>query len=213
MGRGDVDGARKRGSDAGSPQPKKSLFKRLFTKGIRSRSAGRIVADAEGSPSHSSAATASVPATPHGVPAPFVTPPSSPTAAEVATSGPASSDAAPAAAAAAAAASPAGAASGSGPHSLMVQVIAARRLRAADSNGLSDPYCLVKVGARLGRLASLAHLQTLCVCLSHAAVVPIPGTLLLWLCCCKCLMLPSLIHRWICLLCPAGGWQPGKHQD
>lgn len=212
MGRGDADGARKRGSDAGSPQPKKSLFKRLFTKGIRSRSAGRIVADAEGSPSHSSAATASVPATPHGAPAAFVTPPSSPTAAEVATSGPARSDAAPAAGNAAAAASPAGAASGSGPRSLMVQVIAARRLRAADSNGLSDPYCLVKVGARLGRLASLAHRVDLVRLLVACCGGPHTWNLVVWLCC-MCFMLLSLIHRFICSLCPAGGWQPGKHQD
>lgn len=49
---------------------------------------------------------------------------------------------------------------GSGGRSLMVQVIGARRLRAADSNGFSDPYCVVRVGPH--KAASKTELKTLC---------------------------------------------------
>lgn len=49
--------------------------------------------------------------------------------------------------------------------SLVVQVLQARRLRAADSNGLSDPYCVVKVGCA-GRKQS--HLAVLPCCASPA---------------------------------------------
>lgn len=184
------------GGGAAAQKPggeKKSLFKRLFTKGIRQRSAGRLVVDGEGSPSRSSDATPSAPATPHGAPGTFVTPPSSPNAAAAAANGPAgsgaspaspnaaaaaangpaSSGAPPASVAGAAAASPAGAASGSGPRCLMVQVIAARKLRAADSNGLSDPYCLVKVWTGLGALRCWN--STVCSrCWYHLAASPIP---------------------------------------
>ncbi|PSC71573.1 pollen-specific SF21-like [Micractinium conductrix] len=43
--------------------------------------------------------------------------------------------------------------------SLMVQVVQARRLRPADSNGLSDPYCVVKVGGH--KASSKTVLKTL----------------------------------------------------
>lgn len=49
--------------------------------------------------------------------------------------------------------------------SLMVQVVQARRLRPADSNGLSDPYCVVKVGpvgGMLGMRCVRANLGTPC---------------------------------------------------
>lgn len=131
---------------------KPGLLKRLFSSGLRSRSVGRLVAS-EGDGSASPDSPPATPATGAGAATPpFATPAAAtPEGQDGAAATPAASPAA-AAAAATPTGSPSGAASpstfGGGAKSLMVQVIAARRLRAADSNGLSDPYCLVKVRQR-----------------------------------------------------------------
>lgn len=133
---------------------RKSLFRSLFSSNLRSRSVGQLLDPTAAPPPDAQQpqqqplaeqpreSTSSPPATPCRPSTPPSTPPS---AARVPDD--------------LAADEPGGGATG--PRALMVQVIQARRLRAADSNGLSDPYCVVKVrwcggGAGLGRLLHAA---------------------------------------------------------
>lgn len=66
--------------------------------------------------------------------------------------------------------------------SLKVHVVRARRLRAADSNGLSDPYCVVQVRAQCCSVTSAvlyvpAHLSLTCQGSAWLCPTPLPASI------------------------------------